>query len=88
MGSHGCKAWCVWSFVVFVLTLADGLWYVYLYILSYVDALYIGPNWLGFHLETEMESNLRNMFKKDKTVDNVLKLNNSINIPSSQTLRS
>jgi hypothetical protein len=40
-----------------------------------------------FHLKTETESSLWNVFNKNRTMDNVQKYNNCINIPTSQTFR-
>jgi hypothetical protein len=40
-----------------------------------------------FHMKTETQSSLRNVLNKNRTMDNVQKHNNCINIASSQTLR-
>jgi hypothetical protein len=75
--SHWCKSSHVWSLLMFVLTSSDGVRFFGLgvYIVSCVGTgvrrwelvISIGPNWVGFCLTTETESNLRNAVLHRKT---------------------
>jgi hypothetical protein len=82
---------------IFVLTLADclchGSFAYYLIFCAllrrYGLAPSIMPNWVGFHLRTEVESSLRKVVLNTiQKMDNVQKHINCSNIPSSRALKS
>jgi hypothetical protein len=93
-----CKASYVWSFLCFVLALADGLccdWLVYpigcWYRCPEIRTSYIDSAQLSrFYLKMATECTLRNavFLNKNRTMDNVQKHNICINVSSSQTFRS